>query len=75
MEKEIFEQPRAVRDALLGCISQVSGKVFLDQMDIADGEFRNFLRDVKIVAGGTSWHAGLAGKSMNLPPCNYLKII
>ena len=63
MQKEIFEQPRAVRDTLLGRISQVSGKVFLDQMDISEEEFRNF-RDVKIVACGTSWHAGLAGKFM-----------
>jgi len=63
MQKEIFEQPRAVRDTLLGRISQVSGKVFLDQMDITEEEFRNF-RDVKIVACGTSWHAGLAGKFM-----------
>jgi glutamine---fructose-6-phosphate transaminase (isomerizing) len=63
MQKEIFEQPRAVRDTLLGRISQESGKVFLDQMDITADEFRNF-RDVKIVACGTSWHAALAGKFM-----------
>jgi glutamine---fructose-6-phosphate transaminase (isomerizing) len=63
MQKEIFEQPRAVRDTLLGRISQETGKVFLDEMDISAEEFRNF-RDVKIVACGTSWHAGLAGKFM-----------
>jgi glutamine---fructose-6-phosphate transaminase (isomerizing) len=63
MQKEIFEQPRAVRDTLLGRISQETGKVFLDEMDISTEEFRNF-RDVKIVACGTSWHAGLAGKFM-----------
>jgi glutamine---fructose-6-phosphate transaminase (isomerizing) len=63
MQKEIFEQPRAVRDTLLGRISQESGMVFLDEMDISDEEFRNF-HDVKIVACGTSWHAGLAGKFM-----------
>ncbi len=63
MQKEIFEQPRAVRDTLLGRISQETGKVFLDEMDISEEEFRNF-RDVKIVACGTSWHAGLAGKFM-----------
>jgi glutamine---fructose-6-phosphate transaminase (isomerizing) len=63
MQKEIFEQPRAVRDTLLGRISQVTGEVFLDQMDITGEEFRDF-RDVKIVACGTSWHAGLAGKFM-----------
>jgi glucosamine--fructose-6-phosphate aminotransferase (isomerizing) len=63
MQKEIFEQPRAVRDTLLGRISQETGKVFLDEMGITEEEFRNF-RDVKIVACGTSWHAGLAGKFM-----------
>jgi len=63
MQKEIFEQPRAVRDTLLGRISQETGKVFLDEMNITEEEFRNF-REVKIVACGTSWHAALAGKFM-----------
>ena len=63
MQKEIFEQPRAVRDTLLGRISQETGKVFLDQMDITEEEFRNF-QEVKIIACGTSWHAALAGKFM-----------
>src|ERR1700723_4504083 len=63
MQKEIFEQPRAVRDTLLGRISQETGKVFLDEMDLTEEEFRNF-REVKIVACGTSWHAALAGKFM-----------
>jgi glucosamine--fructose-6-phosphate aminotransferase (isomerizing) len=63
MQKEIFEQPRAVRDTLLGRISQDTGEVFLDSMDISEQEFKNF-QDVKILACGTSWHAGLAGKFM-----------
>jgi glutamine---fructose-6-phosphate transaminase (isomerizing) len=63
MQKEIFEQPRAVRDTLLGRISQDSGKVFLDEMQISDQQFRAF-QQVRIVACGTSWHAGLAGKFM-----------
>ena len=63
MQKEIFEQPRAVRDTLLGRISQETGKVFLDEVDISEEEFRKF-REVKIVACGTSWHAALAGKFM-----------
>jgi glutamine---fructose-6-phosphate transaminase (isomerizing) len=63
MQKEIFEQPRAVRDTLLGRISQETGHVFLDEMNISEKEFQN-IRDVKIVACGTSWHAGLAGKFM-----------
>ncbi len=63
MQKEIFEQPRAVRDTLLGRISLETGRIFLDEMNITDEEFRNF-RDIKIVACGTSWHAALAGKFM-----------
>jgi glutamine---fructose-6-phosphate transaminase (isomerizing) len=63
MQKEIFEQPRAVRDTLLGRISQDSGKVFLDEMHISDEAFREF-QNVRIVACGTSWHAALAGKFM-----------
>ncbi|MGB2620983.1 MAG: glutamine--fructose-6-phosphate transaminase (isomerizing) [Candidatus Acidiferrum sp.] len=63
MQKEIFEQPRAVRDTLLGRISQDSGKVFLEEMQISEQQFREF-QQVRIVACGTSWHAGLAGKFM-----------
>jgi glucosamine--fructose-6-phosphate aminotransferase (isomerizing) len=63
MQKEIFEQPRAVRDTLLGRISQETGKVFLDEMAITEKAFREF-QNVRIVACGTSWHAGLAGKFM-----------
>ncbi|HXJ14424.1 MAG TPA: glutamine--fructose-6-phosphate transaminase (isomerizing) [Candidatus Limnocylindrales bacterium] len=63
MKKEIFEQPRAVRDTMLGRISQDSGKVFLDEMAITEKAFREF-ESVRIVACGTSWHAGLAGKFM-----------
>ena len=61
MQKEIFEQPRAVRDTLLGRISLDTGKVFLDEMDITEKEFQEF-RNVKMVACGTSWHAAQAGK-------------
>jgi glucosamine--fructose-6-phosphate aminotransferase (isomerizing) len=63
MQKEIFEQPRAVRDTLLGRISQDTGKVFLDEMQITEKQFRDF-QHVRIVACGTSWHAALAGKFM-----------
>src|SRR6059058_2783577 len=63
MQKEIFEQPRAVRDTLLGRISQDTGKVFLDEMQLTERQFRQF-QQVRIVACGTSWHAGLAGKFM-----------
>ncbi len=61
MLKEIFEQPRAVRDTTVGRVSRETGHIYLDEMDITPGEFANF-RQVKIVACGTSWHAALAGK-------------
>jgi glucosamine--fructose-6-phosphate aminotransferase (isomerizing) len=63
MLKEIHEQPRAVRDTMLNRISLDTGKVFLDEMDITEQEFKTY-RSVKIVACGTSWHAALAGKFM-----------
>jgi len=63
MQKEIYEQPRAVRDTILGRISQDTGKIFLDEMALSEQQFRDF-QNVRIVACGTSWHAGLAGKFM-----------
>ncbi|HVV47678.1 MAG TPA: glutamine--fructose-6-phosphate transaminase (isomerizing), partial [Bryobacteraceae bacterium] len=63
MLKEIFEQPRAVRDTTIGRVSQETGRIFLDEMDITPEEFRAF-RQVRIIACGTSWHAALAGKFM-----------
>jgi len=63
MLKEIFEQPRAIRDTTLGRVGQESGRIFLDEMDISAKEFKDF-RQVRIVACGTSWHAALAGKFM-----------
>jgi glucosamine--fructose-6-phosphate aminotransferase (isomerizing) len=63
MLKEIYEQPRAVRDTTLGRVSLDSGRVYLEEMEISDAEFRA-LRKINIAACGTSWHAGLAGKFM-----------
>src|SRR5579883_299656 len=63
MLKEIYEQPRAVRDTTLGRVGQESGRIFLDEMDISPREFKEF-RQVRIVACGTSWHAAVAGKFM-----------
>ncbi|MDA1312418.1 MAG: glutamine--fructose-6-phosphate transaminase (isomerizing) [Acidobacteria bacterium] len=63
MLKEIFEQPRAVRDTTLGRIGRGSGQIFLDEMDITPTEFAA-VEQVRIVACGTSWHAALAGKFM-----------
>ncbi len=63
MLKEIFEQPRSVRDTTLGRISQETGHVFLDEMEITEAEFKN-AKKINIAACGTSWHAGQAGKFM-----------
>jgi glucosamine--fructose-6-phosphate aminotransferase (isomerizing) len=63
MLKEIYEQPRAVRDTTLGRVSLDTGHIFLDEMQISDAEFRA-AKKINIVACGTSWHAGLAGKFM-----------
>ena len=63
MLKEIYEQPRAVRDTVQGRVSLDTGKVYLEEMDISEEEFRSFT-SIKIAACGTSWHAGHAGKYM-----------
>ena len=63
MLKEIFEQPRAVRDTLSGRVGLETGRIFLNEMDISERQFREF-QSVRIVACGTSWHSGLAGKFM-----------
>jgi glutamine---fructose-6-phosphate transaminase (isomerizing) len=63
MLKEIFEQPTAARETILGRVSQDSGKVFLEEMKISDAQIRS-IEKVTILACGTSWHAGLVGKFM-----------
>jgi len=64
MLKEIYEQPRSVRDTVQGRISLDTGHVFLDEMsNITEADFKRFT-SIKIAACGTSWHAGLAGKYM-----------
>jgi glucosamine--fructose-6-phosphate aminotransferase (isomerizing) len=63
MLKEIFEQPTAARETILGRVSQDSGKVFLEEMKVSDETLRAVDR-VTILACGTSWHAGLVGKFM-----------
>ena len=63
MLKEIYEQPRAVRDTTLGRVSQDTGHVFFDEMEITEAEFRA-VKKINIAACGTSWHAGQAGKFM-----------
>src|SRR5881392_4221141 len=61
MLKEIFEQPMAVKETVLGRASVETGKVFLHEIDIPDDVIKNIER-VVILACGTSWHSGLVGK-------------
>ncbi|MFI5296137.1 MAG: glutamine--fructose-6-phosphate transaminase (isomerizing) [Thermodesulfovibrionales bacterium] len=63
MLKEIFEQPRAVGDTLRGRFSLDSGEVNLDEFGIPLHRLKE-IKKIFIVACGTSWHAGLAGKYM-----------
>jgi glucosamine--fructose-6-phosphate aminotransferase (isomerizing) len=61
MLKEIFEQPQVIRDTLEGRISQDSGKVYLQDTGVSLRDLKDIQRIV-IIACGTSYHAGLAGK-------------
>ena len=61
MLKEIFEQPRAVRDTIAGRLVEETGDVYLGDLKLADAELSAVER-ISIVACGTSWHASLVGK-------------
>ncbi len=61
MLKEIFEQPMAIKETVLGRASLESGRVFLQEIQIPDEALRQIER-VVILACGTSWHSALVGK-------------
>ncbi len=61
MLKEIFEQPSAVRDTILGRVSHDTGRVFLDEIGLGPSELAQ-IDKVTLLACGTSWHAALVGK-------------
>jgi glucosamine--fructose-6-phosphate aminotransferase (isomerizing) len=61
MLKEIHEQPRAVRDTLLGRVGLDEGEVHLEELGGAASALRTAERLV-LLACGTSWHAALVGK-------------
>ncbi len=63
MLKEIFEQPTAARETILGRVSQESGRVFLEEMKLTEAELRA-VEKVTILGCGTSWHSALVGKFM-----------
>ncbi|WP_411273228.1 glutamine--fructose-6-phosphate transaminase (isomerizing) [Daejeonella sp.] len=61
MLKEIFEQPRSIRDCMRGRIYPEIGKVQLGGIKEYAEKLKNIDRII-IVACGTSWHAGLVGE-------------
>lgn len=61
MMKEIFEQPRSVRDCMRGRIFPLEGKVELGGIKQYTDKLKNAERII-IIACGTSWHAGLTGE-------------
>ena len=61
MLKEIYEQPRSIRDCMRGRIYPEKGLVQLGGIKEFTGKLKNIDRII-IVACGTSWHAGLVGE-------------
>src|SRR2546425_1159795 len=61
MLKEIYEQPTAARDTILGRVSLDSGQIFLEELNLSPDTLRA-VEKVTIIACGTSWHAGPVGK-------------
>jgi glucosamine--fructose-6-phosphate aminotransferase (isomerizing) len=61
MLKEIHEQPRGMRDTLLGRISLEEGEVHLEELGAAADRLKEAKR-VVLLACGTSWHSALVGK-------------
>ncbi|HET6260940.1 MAG TPA: glutamine--fructose-6-phosphate transaminase (isomerizing), partial [Chloroflexia bacterium] len=61
MLKEIHEQPRALMDTLRGRVNVSTGRIDLEGVALTADEMRE-LKEVVILACGTAFHAGLAGK-------------
>lgn len=61
MQKEIFEQPRALIDTVRGRVDFERGRVDLPEMNLT-ADFAQRLQKIIITACGTSYYAGLVGK-------------
>jgi len=61
MLKEIFEQPWAIKETLVGRLSMEAGDVHLPEINL-DAEVLRGISRVVLLACGTSWHAALVGK-------------
>jgi glutamine---fructose-6-phosphate transaminase (isomerizing) len=60
MRKEIYEQPKAVADTLLGRHDE-SGRLRLDEIRITEAELRS-IDKIIVIACGTSFYAGMVAK-------------
>jgi glucosamine--fructose-6-phosphate aminotransferase (isomerizing) len=61
MQKEIFEQPRALIDTFRGRIDPDQGEVVLPEVSLSTADIQG-LRKIFLVACGTSYHAAMVGK-------------
>ena len=60
MLKEIFEQPKAVADTLIGRLSD-NNQILLDELHMSHDEIRS-LKKITVIACGTAYHAGMVAK-------------
>jgi glucosamine--fructose-6-phosphate aminotransferase (isomerizing) len=60
MLKEIFEQPKAVADTLIGRLSD-NNQILLDELHMSKQEIQS-LKKISVIACGTAYHAGLVAK-------------
>jgi len=60
MLKEIFDQPKAIADTLIGRLSD-NGQVQLDELHMSDAEIATIKR-ISVIACGTAYHAGMVAK-------------
>ncbi|KFE67565.1 glutamine--fructose-6-phosphate transaminase (isomerizing) [Hyalangium minutum] len=63
MHKEIWEQPRAIADTLRGRMLLSEGDIHFEGWNLSPEKARAISK-VTILACGTSWHSGVAGKHM-----------
>lgn len=63
MQKEIFEQPRALIDTFRGRIDPDLGEVMLEEIHLTPGDIQG-LKKIFLVACGTSFHAAMVGKTI-----------
>jgi glucosamine--fructose-6-phosphate aminotransferase (isomerizing) len=63
MQKEIFEQPRALIDTFRGRINPDLGEVIIEEISLTDADIQD-IRKIFLVACGTSFHAAMVGKTL-----------